>query len=111
MEKNEELLFWKALVALLVKESKNKKETKDKNQKVSTKDFLAEALERQRILPGASLIRKGRPMTDLLARIKKKQRRAVKGEAIKFRGKFLKGPQRALVTKHRKKARKAYHKS
>lgn len=103
MTPEEELAFWQQLSELLKKKPK-------KDEKKSDSGILNQALAKQRLLPGASLVRSGRPMTDLMAKIKKKLRRAVMKEYFKYRGQVVKGPQKALITGNRKTARKAYRK-
>jgi hypothetical protein len=72
--------------------------------------FLVRALARanNRLLPGAKLIRSGRPITDIMKKFKKIQRRALKGSMIGFR-KSIKANQKSLINAARSSARSAYH--
>lgn len=101
-EEKKALVF--AILAKLIAKSRKKQESKQP----TPSDILSKALSRQRILPGAQVVRSGRPMTDILAKIRKKQRRAVNSEYFKYRGKVVKGPQKALIVNNRKQVRKAY---
>jgi len=79
------------------------------NAKQLENTVLLRALDRanKRLLPGAKLIRSGRPITDILKKFKKIQRRALKGSMIGFR-KTMKANQKALITSARRSARSAY---
>lgn len=92
------------------KKKKKKKEVPLTEQHPVTKSVFDSTLERatKRLLPGAKLIRSGRPMTDILKKIKKKQRRALNSEYFKYRSKVVKAPQKALVNTNRAQAQKAY---
>ena len=88
----------------------------DKSTKVNTLrphaavgTVLGKALERapNRLLPGAKMIRSGRPITDIMKKFKKIQRRALKGSMIGFR-KAVKSNQKALINAARSSARSAY---
>ena len=74
-----------------------------------TKDTFNDAVARSsgRLLPGAKIIRSGRPMTDIMTKIKKRQRRALMGSAIAYR-KSNKSAIKSLVNSTRNSAHKAY---
>lgn len=73
------------------------------------RDLFNDTIKRSsgRLLPGAKLVRSGRPMTDILTKIKKRQRKALKGEALKYR-KANKSVVKSLVNSTRHSARSAY---
>ena len=100
-----ELELIATIMAILAKKLKAKK-TKSSGPKVD-EGILNRALKAKRLLPGAKMVRSGRPMVDLLKKIKKAQRRQIKGSMIQYR-KSVKGAQKAMITKNRSSARKAY---
>lgn len=103
----EKALLYKILAELLAKKSKKL----SKKQKTKTDvGVLNKALQAVRLLPGAKLVRNGRPLTDYTSKIKKMQRRVMNSEYFKYRGKVVKGPQKALVNSVRSQAKKAYKK-
>lgn len=73
------------------------------------KSLLEATAMRNRQLVGAKKMMKGRPMSDLSKRIKKKQRKAVLGALIKFK-RAMKSQQKGLVKSAVKEAKLAYKK-
>lgn len=100
-------LLYQAFVAQLIASGKVRMEFKE-DKKSGSDDVLNKALSAKRLLPGAKVVRNGRPLTDYMAKIKKSQRRQLKGEYLKYRSKSVKGPQKALVTSVRAQANKPY---
>ncbi len=99
--------FYELLVKLITAElNKQKKPAKQVKKDLGV---LNKSLKANRLLPGAKMVRSGRPLTDYSAKIKKAQRRAVKGEAIKYR-KAVKGAKKALINSARSTAKSAYKK-
>lgn len=101
-----QLKFLAAVAELIA----SKKVKLPKEDKKAIQNILNRALTAKRLLPGAKIIRSGRPMTDFMSKIKKKQRRALKGEFLKYRAKTVKGPQKALIIKARAQVSKPYKK-
>ena len=93
------------VMAILAKKLKAKK-TKSSKLKID-EGILNRALKAKRLLPGAKMVRSGRPMVDLLKKIKKAQRRQIKGSMIQYR-KSVKGAQKAMISQNRSTAKKAY---
>ena len=60
-----------------------------------------------RLLPGAKLIRGGRPLTSILSKIKKRQRLALKSETLKYR-KANKSVIKSIVNSARSTASRPY---
>lgn len=77
--------------------------------KAVQQDVFNAALSRAatRLLPGAKLVRAGRPMVDLSKKIKKQQRRALNAEYFKYR-KGVKAAAKKLISDSRGKAQSAY---
>lgn len=102
----------KVLYALLAELLKKQVSKSKKKAAPKADDILSKALSRaaNRMLPGARLVRSGRPMTDMLAKIRKSQRRALNSAYFKYRGKVVKGPKKALITETRKNVSKSYKK-
>lgn len=88
---------------IYVKNKTKKKEDKPKQDLFNA--TLARAVNR--LLPGAHMIRGGRPPTGIMARIKKKQRRALKGATLSYK-KQAKGFVRALTNQARGASKGAY---
>jgi len=107
MSQDEKQLMFLAAVAELIA---SKKVKLPKTDKKAIQNILNRALSAKRLLPGAKIIRSGRPMTDFMSKVKKKQRRALKGEYLKYRIATVKGPQKALITNARAQVSKPYKK-
>ena len=80
-----------------------------KHKKNLENTVLLQAIARasNRLLPGARLIRSARPMTDILQRFKKIQRRALRSSMISFR-RGIKASQKSLVSGNVSNARASY---
>ena len=94
---------FKAELKLLMRE-----EMPDTSMTVKS-DLLEKAVMKDRQLVGAKKIRSGRPMTDMMRKIQKKQRKALKSALLRFK-KGLKKQQKALLENARKSAKGAYSK-
>lgn len=88
---------------------KANKADKKSASNAETLGLLNETIKRSagRLLPGAQRIQKARPMTDIMAKIKKGNRRALNAEFFKYR-KGVKGQQKSLVLQNLKSARSAF---
>lgn len=98
------------LLLLFLEHQKTKKKQKKDNDKGSKKfKVLNSQLQRvtKRLLPGAKFIRTGRPMVDLIKKIKRKQRKALLSSLLDFSRKN-KSIQRSLITEARKTATQSY---
>jgi len=114
IEKNSSSMPREALLllmeAMLDAPRADKPKRSKKKAKKSESTLLEQTIARatKRLLPGAKLVRSGRPMTDILKKFKKSQRRQLNSEYFKYRGQVVKAPQKSLVTGNRSQAAKAY---